>query len=309
MFVYTKEDKFSYEYIVEKCLAKDSPFNTRRGYSVSYDEKTKTLRTLQGSILHSNGLMSINLSNFIDMQHYNYIRDGLGLYVEFEKNKKRGSTCFRWAYPTVRPIYNLYTDKVINGFIGRINSSYNRINISVNDLVFRYFDSPSYIVNRYFSMDSDSQRHLNYRISISNVNNNEYIYNLLNEWANVWYHVPMWINEPYYYLRDALRIAALKLATDRVEFKRHLYIGISHQETITKGSRIILLSYLGKKLAKLKVPPDYIKLVKSILKEFNGYTSNYYLSWFYLPTIEPIEYTKVFDKAIKRYNSLPISVL
>lgn len=305
---YTYE-KYSFKYLKNKLIEQELEgiiHNTYPGVfhsDVSYDKFNDTLLTPQGSVLQSNGLLSINLRNFKDSKYCRYIIDGLGLFVYFNEPKKCHYSDYIFGYHTVQNIYNLYTNQTFQGYIGKPNSHYNKIFICENDMIHRHYDGHATLIKEpYFTIDNSSKQDLYKEYHYLPSHNS---YELIFEWRNVWHHVPLWEKgASQSYLRNALRIIALYLATLRLEYKRDLFIGICHKSTLSKG-RVLLFSYLGKKLSSLKVPLEIIKLVKNTLHEFDGYTSNAYFTWFYLPIVPPIEYAKVFDKASKNYNTLP----
>lgn len=303
--------KYSFEYLVDKLTeqnAEENPHDTYPGVymsNVSYNKENHTLYTNSGSILHSNGLLEVNLENFSDREYCRYIIDGLGLFVYFNDKQKSHYSPFHFGYHTVKDIYNLYTNRTFQGYVGQPSSHYNRILVSERDLLHRHYNGHATIIKEpYFTVHKESKtkgnRPFHNEYTVVNDSNLALIF----EWRNVWRHVPMWESSPRLYLKDALRIIALHLVTLRLEYKRDLFIGICHKSKLSKG-RVLLFSYLGKKLSSLKVPPEIIKLVKNTLREFGGYTSNAYFTWYYLPVIEPIEYSKLFNKASEAYNSLP----
>lgn len=311
--IFIKREDYSYDNLLN-IQQEEYGYNLPQNYlgkgvgnsPVYLNPKNNNIET-QWSSLSSNGEMNIDLSSVCpEAYDGTAFYDGLGLFVTklSSKNSLHHYAPYAICYPTVQTIYNLYTQLTFHGFIGAYHSVYNKLPINTIDKLFRYYDCPKYFSKPYFCLAEDSYKREYRKTTLDN----EIVYYYDVPWVSVWKHIPMWRHNPKLELRELLRIAILKLVTDRVEFKRDLFIGVCHKHNLKK-KRVLLFSYRGNKLAQMKVSPGFIQLIKNILQEYNGYTDNAYFSWFYFPIIEPIEYQKIFQRSDKRYNSLPGNLL
>jgi hypothetical protein len=199
--------------------------------------------------------------------------------------------------PYTKFIYNLYTNKLVEGFIGNSSSIYNNIPVTIKDKL-HILDEP----NWYYKPDQliflEDDRYLS--ISFDNDINKYYLHPKSTRVK----HVPMWLETPSTCLTDSLRILAKYLVTSRIQHKRKLYLGICHKHDCPPLKRVLLLSCLTNRLSRLDVNPELCYEINGHLQEYKGYTHNNYYTWYYLPILQNIEYTQYMDIACTEYSYL-----
>lgn len=298
----SRQNYDSYESIKDKLIEYEYSYS-----SFTLKEDKETIICSSGSELKPDGLFKVNLTNFLQMERGGKFTDDFNFsFTNISQTKSLLSryTNFLFSYPTTKFIYNLYLNQITQGYIGFYNSIYSRIPLTQHDLLLRYFNSPLYVEKKYFSLDSDNRNREVYWKTKKHPN----ILSLgSNKWTNVWYHVPMYLNQPSLFLTSALRTLSLKLAVEYLNYDKHIFIGVCHQKKLksSNAKRILVFSHKGTRLASMKVDSTYILMVKNILSEYNGYTNNCYFSWYYMPIVKPVEHLNLYAKADEALSKLP----
>jgi hypothetical protein len=253
---------------------------------------------LQTGKYHSNGIVDVDIREALRLNYKtvdNYLFQAY--LTSFTYGHDTNTYLIRGPY--TKFIFDLYTNKLIEGFIGTYNSPYNSIPILEVDKI-HLLQDPVVIYKKSNLVFLESN--VVDRRSITHLKDLD-AYKINYEWAFI-KHVPMWLKQPSICLPDSLRTLAKYIVSSRIEHKRRLYVGINHHINCPPLKRILLLSCLTNKLSRLQISDDLNYEVNGHLQAYNGFTQNKYYTWYYLPVIQPIEYMQFMDKAYEEYSYL-----
>lgn len=274
------------------------------------------LSGLRSCRLTDNGYVHIEINDSV-IDRYNSLSIGFGfkfLFTAPESDKLPNQVRSYAKHPVTalilgshtKLIYNLATKKLQEGFIGLINSRYNQIPILAKDCILLNDEAVTggFSYNPYILCDDHDEN------TLLKKRDDSYLLDLKNTYKNCnrIKQVPLWCTSPSINLLYSLRILASHIVAKHVQHNRHLFLGIVHYKNVAANNRIILLSYLpqGIKITPLRTNEDYSYLVNGNLKEYDGYTENLYISWYYLPVLKPIEYCQFIEDSDYNISTLPV---